>query len=73
MFERLVRLGYQPILLNEQRRMHSSISRFPNAKFYDGKVENALEDRDRPQVEGIRLDENVERDNRVYLVDMGAL
>ena len=27
-----------PILLNEQRRMHSSIARFPNLYFYDGLV-----------------------------------
>lgn len=38
LFERLVSLGYEKQLLNVQYRMHPSISRFPNANFYDNQI-----------------------------------
>ncbi|KAK1262046.1 hypothetical protein QJS04_geneDACA019590 [Acorus gramineus] len=38
LFERLSSLGHMKHLLNVQYRMHPSISRFPNAMFYDNKI-----------------------------------
>ncbi|KAM0946836.1 putative DNA helicase [Dioscorea sansibarensis] len=38
LFERLTSLGYEKQLLDVQYRMHPSISRFPNANFYDNKI-----------------------------------
>ncbi|KAK1322136.1 hypothetical protein QJS10_CPA03g02526 [Acorus calamus] len=38
LFERLSSLGHKKQLLNVQYRMHPSISRFPNAMFYDKKI-----------------------------------
>ncbi|KAK1296700.1 hypothetical protein QJS10_CPB15g00113 [Acorus calamus] len=38
LFERLSSLGHKKQLLNVQYRMHPSISRFPNAMFYDNKI-----------------------------------
>ncbi|CAL5330065.1 unnamed protein product [Camellia sinensis] len=41
LFERLVLLGHKKHLLNVQYRMHPSISSFPNREFYDNKVLDA--------------------------------
>ncbi|KAI4355927.1 hypothetical protein L6164_004651 [Bauhinia variegata] len=41
LFERLVLLGRKKHLLDVQHRMHPSISSFPNRKFYDCKIKNA--------------------------------
>ncbi|KAL6993306.1 hypothetical protein U1Q18_011422 [Sarracenia purpurea var. burkii] len=38
LFERLVVLGHKKHLLNVQYRMHPSISLFPNKEFYDSKI-----------------------------------
>ncbi|KAK1322133.1 hypothetical protein QJS10_CPA03g02525 [Acorus calamus] len=38
LFERLSSLGHKKHLLNVQYRMHPSISRFPNAMFYNNKI-----------------------------------
>ncbi|KAM0946828.1 putative DNA helicase [Dioscorea sansibarensis] len=38
LFERLSSLGYKKQHLNVQYRMHPSISRFPNASFYDNQI-----------------------------------
>ncbi|KAH7664496.1 DNA helicase protein [Dioscorea alata] len=38
LFERLSLLGYKKQLLNVQYRMHPSISRFPNASFYNNQI-----------------------------------
>ncbi|XP_039137511.1 DNA polymerase alpha-associated DNA helicase A isoform X2 [Dioscorea cayenensis subsp. rotundata] len=38
LFERLSSLGYKKQLLNVQYRMHPSISRFPNASFYNNQI-----------------------------------
>ena len=36
-----MKLGHKKHLLNVQHRMHTSISLFPNKEFYDGKILNA--------------------------------
>lgn len=41
MFERLVSLGHRKHLLNLQYRMHPSISLFPNQEFYNNKISDA--------------------------------
>jgi hypothetical protein len=38
MMERLMKIGYNSILLNTQRRMHPTIANFPNINFYEGKL-----------------------------------
>jgi senataxin len=38
LFERLVLLGYERLMLNVQYRMHPSISLFPSKEFYDQKL-----------------------------------
>jgi superfamily I DNA and/or RNA helicase len=44
LFERFVDLGVaDPVVLVEQRRMHPSISHFPNQKFYGGQLVDAAE------------------------------
>ena len=52
LFERLVKQGVVPNLLNVQYRMHSSISQFPSYQFYNNMLENGTDDADRPIVEG---------------------
>ncbi|XVF85499.1 hypothetical protein PTKIN_Ptkin17bG0122500 [Pterospermum kingtungense] len=41
LFQRLSTLGYSKHLLNIQYRMHPSICRFPNARFYDSQILDA--------------------------------
>lgn len=41
LFERLSLMGHSKHLLNVQYRMHPSISRFPNSKFYFNQIEDA--------------------------------
>jgi len=53
LFERMVLTnGLTPTLLIEQRRMHSSISEFPNITFYQGKLVNAIPDESLAPVPG---------------------
>eukprot|EP00916_Digyalum_oweni_P027048 GHVL01044391.1.p1 GENE.GHVL01044391.1~~GHVL01044391.1.p1 ORF type:complete len:1058 (-),score=142.65 GHVL01044391.1:3504-6677(-) len=52
-FERFIVGGVSPILLNIQRRTHSSIMEFPNKEFYNGLIEQGVCDTERPIVEGI--------------------
>lgn len=40
MFERLVQLGHEKLLLNVQYRMHPSVSLFPNREFYNHQLLN---------------------------------
>ncbi|KAK6243972.1 hypothetical protein QUC31_010381 [Theobroma cacao] len=47
LFERLVLLGQKKQLLNVQYRMHPAISSFPNKEFYDGKILDAPNVKDR--------------------------
>ncbi|KAH8195321.1 hypothetical protein TruAng_010514 [Truncatella angustata] len=42
LFERLVRLGFTPIRLNIQYRMHPCLSQFPSNMFYDGSLQNGV-------------------------------
>ena len=44
LFERLVRLGFTPIRLNIQYRMHPDISEFPSQEFYEDEVRNGTTD-----------------------------
>ncbi|CAH2071519.1 unnamed protein product, partial [Thlaspi arvense] len=47
LFERLVLIGHKKHLLNVQYRMHPSISRFPNMEFYNGKISDAANVKER--------------------------
>lgn len=58
----------EPLLLNEQRRMHPSIAAFPNMHFYSGRIQDAAPDR--PPVPGV--DWPAGGDVRVLLVDVPA-
>lgn len=58
----------EPLLLDEQRRMHTSIAAFPNAHFYRGRVQDAVPDR--PPVFGLPWPRGGE--HRVLLVDVSA-
>ncbi|KAI0838658.1 P-loop containing nucleoside triphosphate hydrolase protein [Hypoxylon sp. FL0890] len=42
LFERLVRLGFTPIRLNIQYRMHPCLSEFPSNMFYEGSLQNGV-------------------------------
>ena len=52
LFERLVKQGVQPHLLDVQYRMHPSISEFPSYKFYNSQLHNGISPSDRPIVQG---------------------
>jgi regulator of nonsense transcripts 1 len=47
MFERLVLIGYRPIRLQVQYRMHPSLSEFPSNMFYEGSLQNGVTEADR--------------------------
>ncbi|KAK7992860.1 hypothetical protein PG988_001654 [Apiospora saccharicola] len=42
LFERLVRIGFTPIRLNIQYRMHPCLSKFPSNMFYEGSLQNGV-------------------------------
>jgi regulator of nonsense transcripts 1 len=42
LFERLVKLGFIPIRLNIQYRMHPCLSEFPSNMFYEGSLQNGV-------------------------------
>jgi regulator of nonsense transcripts 1 len=42
LFERLVKLGFTPIRLNVQYRMHPCLSEFPSNMFYEGSLQNGV-------------------------------
>ena len=44
LFERLIDMGISPSILTTQYRMHPAISEFPNTQFYDGVLEDGVED-----------------------------
>ena len=47
LFERLVLLGIRPIRLQVQYRMHPSLSEFASNMFYEGTLQNGVNDIDR--------------------------
>jgi regulator of nonsense transcripts 1 len=47
LFERLVKLGFVPIRLNVQYRMHPCLSEFPSNLFYDGSLQNGVDEKER--------------------------
>lgn len=47
LFERLVILGIRPIRLQVQYRMHPALSEFPSNTFYEGSLQNGVEECDR--------------------------
>lgn len=70
LFERMVSSnGLEPTLLNEQRRMHSSIAEFPNQAFYASQLVNAVEDSALAPVPGFRWPN---QDSRVCFVDVAS-
>jgi len=44
LFQRMADKGVDPLMLLEQRRMHSLIAQFPNETFYNGRLINATDD-----------------------------
>lgn len=42
LFERLVKLGFAPIRLNVQYRMHPHLAAFPSNMFYEGSLQNGV-------------------------------
>ncbi|CAK7204547.1 ATP-dependent RNA helicase [Sporothrix eucalyptigena] len=42
LFERLVKLGFSPIRLNVQYRMHPHLAEFPSNMFYEGSLQNGV-------------------------------
>jgi len=53
LFERLVAMGIEPMLLDTQYRMHPAISDFPNRTFYDGRLVDGITAADRPNPAGL--------------------
>jgi hypothetical protein len=54
LFNRLVSLGVEPLLLDTQYRMHPAISQFPADFFYGGRICDGIEASDRPAPAGFR-------------------
>ena len=54
LFERMLRLGVQPLLLDTQYRMHPSLATFVSTCFYRGKYLSGVADAKRPQPRGLR-------------------
>ena len=48
LFERLIEMGIEPRILTTQYRMHPRISEFPNTQFYDGKLDDGVNNSERP-------------------------
>ena len=53
LFERLVAMGIEPMLLDTQYRMHPAISDFPNRIFYEGRLVDGIAAADRPNPAGL--------------------
>ena len=53
LFERLVDLGIEPLLLTTQYRMHPAISKFPNQRFYSNKLIDGVNSEERPAPAGL--------------------
>lgn len=52
LFERLLRQGITPILLNVQYRMHPTLAIFPSYHFYNNGLENGISDEQRKPILG---------------------
>lgn len=52
LFERLVKQGVQPNLLDVQYRMHPSIAEFPSSQFYNRMLKNGVVSAERPMIPG---------------------
>ena len=53
LFERLIDLGIEPLLLTTQYRMHPAISKFPNQQFYSNKLIDGVNSENRPAPAGL--------------------
>ena len=53
LFERLVAMGIEPMLLDTQYRMHPAISDFPNRTFYQGRLVDGITAAERPNPAGL--------------------
>ena len=53
LFERLIDLGIEPLLLTTQYRMHPAISKFPNQQFYSNKLIDGVNSKERPAPAGL--------------------
>ncbi len=53
LFERLVAMGIEPMLLDTQYRMHPAISDFPNRTFYEGRLVDGIMAAERPNPAGL--------------------
>ena len=53
LFERLIGLGIEPLLLTTQYRMHPAISKFPNQQFYSNKLIDGVNSEERPAPAGL--------------------
>lgn len=53
LFERLVAIGIEPLLLDTQYRMHPTIAEFPGARFYDGRLTDGITAAERPAPAGL--------------------
>lgn len=52
LFERLIRHGVEPLLLDTQYRMHPSLAAFPSQAFYAGRVASGIDEAARPRLRG---------------------
>ena len=52
LFARLAAGGIEPVLLDEQHRMHPKIAEFPSLRFYNGKVKSRVRPDQRPLPSG---------------------
>ncbi|MEC8873888.1 MAG: AAA domain-containing protein [Candidatus Thermoplasmatota archaeon] len=53
LFERLIEMGIEPLMLKTQYRMHPAISHFPNSQFYNGRLTDGVSEADRPAPTGM--------------------
>ena len=53
LFERMIKMGVEPLMLTTQYRMHPAISEFPNSRFYDNRLEDGISESDRPTPMGL--------------------
>ena len=53
LFERMIKMGIEPLMLTTQYRMHPAISEFPNSRFYESRLENGVSETDRLAPKGL--------------------